>query len=92
MAAFVLPRDVDSDNFAIASYLDENFAAIETLLNGNLADANINAAAAIDPSKIGNGGAVGQDEVTTSGEASKIPKFDVDGNLVVTKLIFKAGV
>jgi hypothetical protein len=92
MAAFVLPRDVDDDNFAIASYLDENFAAIETLLNGNLADANLNAAAAIATSKIGNGGAVGQDEVTTTGEASKIPKLDANACLVVNKIIFKDGV
>lgn len=90
--SFSLPRSIADSNFAISTHLDENFAAIETELDGSLDDDNINPSAAIDASKIGNGGAVTQGEVTTTGEANKIPKMDADANIVASGIIFKDGV
>jgi len=91
--SFVLPGQALANNtFLNAADLDAKFAAIETLLNGNIINENIDAAAAIDASKIGLGGAVLESDVTTTGEADKIPKFDSNARLVVNRIIFKAGV
>lgn len=89
--SFIIPNTIAANNFAIATKLDENFAAIESELDGALDDDNISPSAQIDASKIGNGGAVTQGEVTTTGEANKIPKFNADAEIVVTKIIFKDG-
>lgn len=90
--SFTLPKTIADNNFAVATFLDQNFSAIETLLDGNIADENVNASAAIDASKIGNGGALTQGEVTTTGEANKVPKLNASADVVLTKIIFKDGV
>ena len=72
----------------IQDYLDR----ISNVLNGQIDDSNIVAGADINAGKIENGGGVTQDELTATGEASKIPKLDASSNLVVTgKLIFFEG-
>lgn len=91
MPLFEMPKQLSDNAFASNVDLDMNFSAIETLLNGNLDNDNIDAEAEIDARKIGNGGAVTQGEITTTGEANKIPKFTSDGDLVVSRIIFKEG-
>ena len=72
----------------IQDYLDR----ITNVLNGQVDDSNIAAGADINAGKIENGGAVTQDELTTSGEASKVPTLDASGNLTILgKLIFFEG-
>jgi len=92
MAEFTLPGgNLGDSDFAVGSELDTKLQAIETVLDGAIVNGHISPSAAIDARKIGDGGAVTQNEVTTTGEANKIPKFDGSGNLVVNKIIFKDG-
>ncbi len=87
--SFKIPNAIQENDFALNTKLDENFAAVETKLDGGLDDDSINPSAQIAASKIGNGGAVTQGEVTETGEAGKIPKQNADGDIVVSGIIFK---
>ncbi len=88
--SFTLPGTTLANNTFINPVdLDTKFAAIEAVLNAGITNDHINASAAIDASKIGNGGAVLQSEVTTTGEADKIPKLNSNGYLVTNRIIFK---
>ncbi len=89
--SFTLPGAALANNkFGSPTDLDTKFAAIETALNA-LDDSNFSASAAIAAYKITNGGAVTEGEITTSGEANKIPKLDSTGSLVTNKIIFVDG-
>lgn len=89
MAKIVLPVSLQDNDFISSVDLDNIFQTFANEINGNLDSENISPSADLDPRSISNGGGVTQGEVTTTGEASKIPKFDSDGNLVVTRIIFK---
>ena len=89
MGLLVLPVDLQNNDFASNVELQQIFESIRDLLNGNLDNANINPSAKLDPRSISNGGAVTQGEVTLTGGANKIPKFDSSGNVVMKRIIFK---
>jgi len=89
MALVVIPVTLQDKDFLSNVDLDSIFQVFANEINGNLDSENISPSADLDPRSISNGGGVTQGEVTTTGEASKIPKFDSDGNLVVTRVIFK---
>ncbi len=89
MALLTLPVTLSNNLFASNSDLDQIFQSIQTLLNGNLDSENISPTAELDPRSVGNGGAVTQGEITTTGEADKIPKFDSSGNILLKRIIFK---
>lgn len=90
--SFELLRTLADNNFAVGTYFDENFAAIETLLDGQITDDNVSASAEIDAGKIGDGGAVTQGEITTTGEANKIPKLNANAQLIANRIVFQEGV
>lgn len=89
MAKIVLPFNLQDFDFLSNVQLDSIFNVFANEINGNLDSDNISPSATLDPRSISNGGGVTQGEVTTTGEVSKIPKFDSSGNLVVTRIIFK---
>ena len=89
MAKIVLPFNLQDNDFVNPVELDSIFQTFANEINGNLDSENISPSADLDPRSLSNGGGVTQGEVTATGEAGKIPKFDSDGNLVVTRVIFK---
>jgi len=91
MANITLPV-LEEEDFAFVETLDDAFDILKNELNGQLDDTNIKAGADIDPTKIANGGCVTQNEITSTGEVSKIPKLDSNGDVVITgKIIFVEG-
>lgn len=90
MAAITL-NNLLLEDFLDVEQIDDNFDIIENEINGNLDNTNVAAGAAIDPSKIGGGGAIVEDDVTEASVAAKIPRLDASGNLFVNGIVFKAG-
>ncbi len=90
--AQIIIADLTKLDFANVNDLQAALDIIKNELNGFLDNTNVQAGADIDPGKVAGGGAVIQGEVTTTGEASKIPKLDASGDLLmVGKLVFKTG-
>jgi hypothetical protein len=79
--ALITIDDIVSGSFADLNVIQSNLDTIANELNGALDNTNISGSANIDPAKIANGGAVVQTEITTTGEAGKIPKLDSSGYL-----------
>lgn len=85
--------DLTEDDFLNVVTIQDYLDRISNVLNGQIDNTNIATNANIQAGKIENGGAVVANELTTSGEANKIPELDASGNLtVVGKLIFFEGV
>jgi hypothetical protein len=84
--------DLKTLNFATVEDLQSNLDIIKNEINGNLDNDNIKAGANIDPGKVADGGAVTVDETTTTGLASRIPKLDANGDLLIgRRLVFLEG-
>jgi len=88
----IIVADLTKLDFANVNDLQAALDIIKNELNGFLDNTNVQTGADIDPGKIAGGGAVVQSEVTLVGAASKIPKLDASGDLLITsKLVFKTG-
>ena len=91
MATISLP-ELNQGNYLDVVVLQDALDTIVNLLNGNIDNDNIGSSANISPSKIDKGGAVVSNDLTTTGEAGKIPQIDASGDLTITgKLVFEEG-
>jgi len=91
MGLITVPTLIDGA-YADVTTLETSLQTIENEINGLLSDVNISATANIAADKIGDGGAVTQNETTSVGAPVKIPRLSVDGDLVLNgKLIFMEG-
>ncbi len=89
--ALVTLTDLKILDFADVELLQDNLDILANEMNGSLDDTNVAAAADIDPDKIAGGGAVTQSEITTTGEASRIPKINASSELFCKKMVFYQG-